>query len=258
MLFKEPHGFIKKSVSNRKSYNSIVFLTVYLGLVLVGASPQVLAQAAMTRQFDIKTEIVVEDDLDKKPDDEKLDFAKILENYYDDVEDFLKDLQKLHKIEKFDLDYDTFEIFESGFVPCDVDGDPVDHAEQQLRIDNDWLKAAVTDARYKFANYKFLSDCLKNGKFENYLSTNSKFKLLYDETDLILEISALKLSKQRADFLAEKFNQAYGIYEVDKENNFVKTIHQNTSFKSENNQVFIVTRLPRGSIDAFFNEKDAQ
>jgi hypothetical protein len=40
---------------------------VYLGLVLVGATPQVLANAAMTRQFDVK------DDLDKKPDNATAD-----------------------------------------------------------------------------------------------------------------------------------------------------------------------------------------
>ncbi|HQU83289.1 MAG TPA: hypothetical protein PKY59_09205 [Pyrinomonadaceae bacterium] len=245
-------------MNNRKNYNSIFFLTVYLGLVLVGATPQVLAQAAMTRQFDIKNEIVVEDDLDKKPDDEKIDFAGTLESYYDQVEDFLKDLQKLHKIEKIDLDYDKFEVFESGFVPCNVDGDSVRHAEQQTRIDNRWLEAAVTDARDQFENYNFLSDCQQNGKFDNEPSTNSKLKLSYDKTELKLEISAPKLSKQRADFLAERFNQAYRIYEVDEENNFVKNIHQNTSFKSENNQVFIVTRLPRGSIDDLLKEKDAQ
>lgn len=245
-------------MSNRKNYNSIFFLTVYLGLVLVGATPQVLAQAAMTRQFDIKTEIIVEDDLDKKPDDEKINFEDSLENYFDDVESFFKDLQKLHKIEKFDLDYDKFSVSEFGFVPCNVDGDPVRYSEQEISIDNRWLEAAVTDARYKFENYNFLSDCQKNEKFENHLSTNSKFKLSYDKTELKLEISAPKLSKQRADFLVDKFNQAYRIYEVDEENNFVKIIHQNTSFKSENNQVFIVTRLPRGSIDDLLNEKDAQ
>ena len=60
-------------MSDRRNRNSIVFLTtlgVYLGLVLVGATPQVLAQAALTRDFDIRNEIVFEDDLDKKPDDE--------------------------------------------------------------------------------------------------------------------------------------------------------------------------------------------
>ena len=54
-----------------KTQNSILVLAtlgVYLGLVLVGATPQVLAQAAMTRQFSVKDEVEVKDDLDKKPD----------------------------------------------------------------------------------------------------------------------------------------------------------------------------------------------
>ncbi len=57
-------------MNNRKANNSILVLAtlgVYLGLVLVGATPQVLAQAAMARQFNVKDEIEVKDDLDKKP-----------------------------------------------------------------------------------------------------------------------------------------------------------------------------------------------
>ncbi len=54
-----------------KNHNSILVLAtlgVYLGLVLVGATPQVLAQAAMTREFNVKDEIEVKDDLDTKPE----------------------------------------------------------------------------------------------------------------------------------------------------------------------------------------------
>jgi len=40
---------------------------VYLGLVLVGATPQVLAQAAMTRQFNVKDEVEFKEDLDENP-----------------------------------------------------------------------------------------------------------------------------------------------------------------------------------------------
>ena len=75
-------------MSNRKNYNSIVFLTtlsVYLGLVLVGgATPSVLAQAATTRDFNIKNEIVVEDDLDKKPDDDIIKLSGATGGYFDD------------------------------------------------------------------------------------------------------------------------------------------------------------------------------
>ncbi len=56
-------------MTNRKNYNSILFLTVYLGLVLVGATPQVLAHAATNSFFDLRNEIEFKDDLDTKPDD---------------------------------------------------------------------------------------------------------------------------------------------------------------------------------------------
>lgn len=62
-------------MSKSKSYNSILFLTtlsVYLGLVLVGASPQVLAQQiTFVNKFEIQNEIEFEDDLDKKPEDDE-------------------------------------------------------------------------------------------------------------------------------------------------------------------------------------------
>ena len=88
-------------MNKRNNYNSIVFLTtlsVYLGLVLVGAPP-ILAHAAMTRHFDIQNEIEVKDDLDKNPDDETctelkaktyeqdIQFVKV---YLETVSQFLK------------------------------------------------------------------------------------------------------------------------------------------------------------------------
>ena len=60
-----------KILNKGKNQNSILVLAtlgVYLGLVLAGATPQVLAQAAMTRQFDVKDEVEFKDDLDNKPD----------------------------------------------------------------------------------------------------------------------------------------------------------------------------------------------
>jgi hypothetical protein len=60
-------------VSKSKN-NSIIFLTtlsVYLGLVLVGgAAPHVLAQAALTQAFEITDEIEATDDIDRKPDED--------------------------------------------------------------------------------------------------------------------------------------------------------------------------------------------
>src|SRR5215203_2872032 len=112
-------------MSERKNYNSIVFLTtlsVYLGLVLVGgATPSVLAQAATTRDFNIKNEIVVEDDLDKKPDDDVIKLSEATGGYFDDLESLIEDLNKLHQIEKFNLDFDTFHFKQAEIVQCNLE-----------------------------------------------------------------------------------------------------------------------------------------
>jgi hypothetical protein len=58
-------------LNNRKNQNSILVLAtlgVYLGIVLAGATPQILAQAATAKQFSMKDEIEAKDSLDKEPD----------------------------------------------------------------------------------------------------------------------------------------------------------------------------------------------
>ena len=248
-------------MSNRKNYNSIVFLTtlsVYLGLVLAGgATPTVLAQAALTRDFDLKKEIVLEDDLDKKPDDEKTDdYAGSLQNYLEEIESFVFHLQKLHKKELFNLDRDSFTIIRQINVACNVEGDPAASTSFTKSVDNPRLDAEVTDAVAIISdNWGRLSDCVKDEKRENFFSTGSKLKVFYDNAQLRIEISAPKLTKQRAEFLAEKFKQEYSLYKPDGLKGRVKTVYENTSFNSENNQVFIVTRLPRAAIDDALAEK---
>ena len=248
-------------MSELKKHNSIIFLTtlsVYLGLVLVGgASSPILAQAALTRNFDIQEEIEYKDDLDKKPEDEKLDFSKTLDDYYYSVAKFVIDLQRLHQIEKFDLGYDKFEIIESAGVFCKIDGDRARHGETAQRIDNYWLEPAITDAKHEFDRWNFLSDCLKEDESETVFSTRSDFRFSYDKSELKIELPAFKSDNQRAGQLAEKFNRAFKDFQSDDENKIVGQTHKYTTIKSENNQVFLITNLPRASIDSPFAEKDA-
>ena len=100
-------------MSNKKPQNSILVLAtlgVYFGLVLAGATPQVLASAAMTRQFDVKDEIEFKDDLDTKPDDERSPVTASVQIYLEDVENFLASLGSLKNKGKFDPAVDTFSV----------------------------------------------------------------------------------------------------------------------------------------------------
>lgn len=88
-------------MEKRKNQNSILFvatLGVYLGLVLAGATPQVMAvqRGAMTRNFDISDEIEFKDDLDNKPDDDRSSLNDSVGVYLQDVEQLIAALGSLN------------------------------------------------------------------------------------------------------------------------------------------------------------------
>ncbi|MCA1625082.1 MAG: hypothetical protein LC778_15035 [Acidobacteria bacterium] len=78
-----------------------------------------------------------------------------------------------------------------------------------------------------------------------------KLSLQANETDLSLKISFGKTNaEQFAEFLSQEFSSA----SITVKDALTKQIYENTSVSSENNQVFIVIRLPRGSLDALLTD----
>jgi hypothetical protein len=219
-----------------KNYNSIVFLTtlsVYLGLVLAGGAgvPQVMAQAALTRHFDIQTEAEIKDDLDKKPDGETA-----LENYEAAVEDLYslaKDFSAKHAQElrdgryEFDCFVDIYPdksktlacgggsgIMWSGFDP------PLEKIHQTF--------ARISEEREQV-----------------------KVNLILTADEFSLKTSLKQISKEQAERYAGFYGARLSRVKLRKDGIPPQAvIYQNTSISFENNQVFIVTRLPRGSIDS--------
>src|SRR5207249_7903065 len=80
---------------------------VYLCLVSAcGASPQVFAHSALTRNFDIQDEVEVKDDLDKKPEPaaEKFDHksnAELTARVSESVKSFLSQFKRTQPISAF-------------------------------------------------------------------------------------------------------------------------------------------------------------
>jgi hypothetical protein len=67
---------------------------------------------------------------------------------------------------------------------------------------------------------------------------------------LTLKISFTKSNaEQFADFLNREFSFYFSV-----ENTLTKELYENAKVTSENNQVFIVTRLPRGSLDELLKQ----
>ena len=235
-------------MNNRNKNNRIIFLTtlsVYLGLVLVGgAMPNVLAQAATTRNFNVQDEIEVKDDLDNKPDGEnssRSDFPFLL-------------IQLLNEIKREALSGKITLPLPNDFV---VEG----HFESFSGLGGGGaVGGALSDKRLEEILRNAISQSFQRKAFElaDFGEDNTKsvrITLAADQTDLMLKVS---FSKNKADKFADFLNQKFSSVKISAKNKLAKQVYDNTSAETsgtaENNQVYIVTRLPRGSLDEFLKQ----
>ena len=236
----------------RKNNNSVLFLAtlgVYLGLVLAGATPQVLANAAMTRSFDVKDEIEVNDNLDKKPDDERSPVTVSVQIYLEDVEYFLASLGRLQNRGKFDPKKDTFNVAQTTLLPC-VDSNLAgrytptrfDNSNENSRSALDYFSRGMT---YGYS----LGDCVANGEFKGIDAVDSRFDFHLDAKAFAVNIAVKKQSNQRALELQRELESVLSLYTSRDSSPLRKQILASTTFRAENDQVFVITRLPRGSLD---------
>ena len=250
-------------MSTRKGQNSILFLTtsgVYLGLVLAGgASPQVFAHpAATTRNFDITDEIEFKDDLDKKPDDNLDDLVRSVRDYFSELGSFVSDLQKLHQIDKFDPDYDTFKTNQVLFQPCPETGGEL--AEETTSDIDKWLKPALTDAKYRTEGWTWLADCNASDKFKEANRKEARsatLTLSFDKKVLKYELSITRSGIERTESLFQGLTDAFNSIDKTDFDSRENVLWKNTQLRKSGNQVFIVTNLPRASLDDLL-AKDAK
>ncbi len=233
-------------MSQRNKNNSIIFLTtlsVYLGLVLVGgATPSVLAQAALTRNFDVQEEIEVRDDLDNKPDDEEIrnfqngDFPAVFAQLLNEIKEEVKNGKISLPLQAdfiIDAQYRASKMCSGTSIGSNI-------SDQNL---SDFVGNAV--------NQKFESKIYEIADYGNGKSEKSgKVRLEANSTDLTLKIS---FTKSNAEQFADFLNQEFSFYSS-VENTLTKELYENAKVTSENNQVFIVTRLPRGSLDELLKQ----
>lgn len=238
-------------MSRNKNHNSILFLTtlgLYLGLVLVGASPQVLAQAATARNFDIKDEFEFKDDLDKKPSDPDeiaeeaelingIDFLKAITNFTDD-------LRKLRTIGKFDPDKDF--VFSHHVWTKHFYG--IGETSKSGDIYNPWVATAAEQLTGLVSpeGLSILSDKIADSE---RAGGEHSVSILSTPADFSISIGFTKSSPERAQLMTQRLAALFASEKPVTRKNTGLPVHENTAVTFQNNQVFIVTRLPRGSID---------
>lgn len=222
-------------MSNRKNYNSIVFLTtlsVYLGLVLVGSPSSVLAQTSLNTE---NSQIFVGQSL-----------------YGNAIDELVRQLETLRKEGKLKADEKIALDYEFSF--SESDGSPQYFLSG--KVINDHV-SSITDLTAE----KISRDL---SKLENVYFKKSDRLGSFDFTFAIEPKDFLLKVKHNYDWTkdAEAISGIFGKYfeqeSVVRKNEPLGKVYENTKVTFENNQVFIVTRLPRASIDSLLAPKDAQ
>lgn len=234
---------------NKNSILVLATLGVYFGLVLAGAAPQVLANAAMARSFDIKDEVEIRDGLDDKPDDERSAVLMSVQLYLEDVEYFLASLGKFRTRGKFDPEKDRFDVAQSAAIPC-VDSakagryTPVRFISTsgEIRGPLDWLGRGMS---YGYS----LGDCLSSSEFTASEAVNSDYSYKLDSKELVINVAIKKRSPQNAAELVRRLEAALAVFAAKQPGELREIIIRTTAITADNDQVFIVTRLPRAGLD---------
>ncbi|MCY7347833.1 MAG: hypothetical protein LH614_16670 [Pyrinomonadaceae bacterium] len=217
-------------------------------MLVGGGTPSVLAQAALTQKIaEVQSKIEEADDKDCKDDaseevDELLRFDFISEG----ILEFLDDIQKLPQTNKrsfaFDFEYE-FAFTDGNLLTTHPSGYPDDDPYQLAASGN---LESIT--RHLNSYYRYDEDLKKD-------ASHSKVRFTSENGELTIRIASEKESaKSTADF-ANLYNTAFEIGVCSKDTDAKpKIIYENSKATFENNQVFIVTRLPRGSLDELLKQ----
>jgi len=240
---------------SRKGQNSILFvatLGVYLGLVLAGATPQAMAgqRAAMTRNFDIRDEIEFTDDLDKNPDGDRSEITDSVSVYLQDVEQLIQALGRLNKKGQFDTATSPFEVAETVFLPCEPFNKQGSYTPEKFENANLALKPYLERFSKELTYGYSLGDCIKTPSYPDKEAVASSFNFKLDSKAFSIAITITKSSPESAAALLASLAPTFKRFKTDDAGVIRQKLIDATSFRSQGDQIFIVTRLPRASIDS--------
>lgn len=212
-------------MNTRKNYNSIVFLAAFFGLVLVGATPQVLAQSG-----------------DRSVDSNKISILVPGEGYV-----FTFDLNPVIKLNK---------LAATESLPVNLSGRLV--PAQQNVTNWEILSASGNQKVVDFLRKEYFAPLISSQPQVSselgdwFLFPEQLYQSIeVDKTNITFTKTDTFSDAKRAARFAEMFRRMSEYVKsptADKKiaGNLYLT---NTQVRAENAQVFVVTRLPRASID---------
>jgi len=247
-------------LSNRKTQNSIIFITtlgVYLGLLMVGGSaPQVFAHSATTRNFEITDEIEVRDEIDTDPD-ESIQARISLTTYFQDVENFIYTLRRLDGTKYFNSFADEFDVTQTTQLPCVPANKVGSYTANNFDTKNESIRQWLESFSKLLTDGYSLGDCLPDGRLAPAEATDSKFNFHLDKKELAVEFTVKKNSPEAARLMSNGIASVFTKLRTDSDSATRLKLYESTRFRAENDQIFVITRLPRAALDPLL-AKDAK
>jgi hypothetical protein len=253
-------------VSERKSQNSVIFLTalgVYIGLLIAGSAPGVVAQqaGAMTKNFNVKDEIEVKEKLDDDPPDcseaasEKAKHLLNLNVLSSGIIDLLSDLKQLESLGKVEWT----DSFDFEFNRKVSEGGRVSTTSEVYSVNNHnrWTYLAVEDSISGIVG--FLCPWAGGCALYNYdpefatNASNTDIRVRFDgQKTFTVEIALLQPDAKQANALAAVFSEAFNVGSCSDvyASPGQQIVYQYSIAKPEIGRVIVVTRLPRAGLDA--------
>ena len=170
-----------------------------------------------------------------------------LGNYFEDIQTFVAALRGLQKRELFDGSGSTFSVGQTTELPC-VEANKVGSYtvnefvtnSESIRKTLEWFSKRLTDG------YS-LGDCLPNARLGKE-THDSAFTTKLDRDVFKVEVCVKKSSAERAELLAADLTKTHKQTKVAPADLVLARLYENTTFRSDNDQVFVLTRLPRADL----------
>jgi hypothetical protein len=244
-------------VTARRNQNSILVLAnlgVYLGLVMAGAAPQVLANAAMTRHFDVRDEIEFSDNLDNKPDDGSKEAEAAVQEYLSRVKTLINDLGGLQRALKI-TPSDEFSSSRIYYVPCDAAATPIVRTFRVKKDPVGVLDGVALNSLRPSDNWSRLSTCSIQDGALGQLSLRSEAAASLNHNSLLFTASITRSSQADAEQLAHQLAATFELYRSG--DSATDLLIKNTQLQTAENHVVIITNLPRSDLEPLLSS-DAQ
>lgn len=225
-----------------QSYNSLLViatLSVYLGLVITGASPQVLAQAAANTAKTQKSLSPKRDEV-SVPDVSKL-------------EDFLGEIGSLVESGKLDIKQPLHVQIQAAFDSGDI-------TQGSLKFSTDSSKPVILGLLKEFSlaldESRLFSVIANSKRGEKIIGADLDLKL--SEDDVSFSATFKSDSPQTAKNIANRFSGIFKLVAAYRKGYPESDFYRDAQITFKENQTFIVTRMPRASLEDYLKSAAAR